>query len=132
MPGPFCSVSAGNEKERLARAWVSPASPAAEPHGHGQGHGPRLPPRLHLAVMERLVFVEPLPEAAQRRWVHVCASWEGHSGQYRLYVEGKLRRAGVRPEVSRGDCLPHRRRRGTAVDTHAHTHTEMKAVEFRD
>ncbi|KAJ1522554.1 hypothetical protein ONE63_001740 [Megalurothrips usitatus] len=76
-----------NEKERLVRAWVSPAAG-------------RLPPRLHLAVMERPVFVEPLPEAAHRRWLHLCASWDGGTGQYRLYVDGRPRRAGERPEVA--------------------------------
>ncbi|XP_026276047.1 uncharacterized protein LOC113204887 [Frankliniella occidentalis] len=82
-----------HERDRLARAWVSPAV----------GH--RLPPRLHFVILERPVLVEPLPEAAQRRWVHICASWDGRSGLYRLYVDGRTRRAGVRPEVT-GLVLP--------------------------
>ncbi|KAK3908016.1 Pentraxin-4 [Frankliniella fusca] len=81
-----------NERDRLARAWVSPGS-----------H--RLPPRLHFAVLERTVLVEPLPEAAQRRWLHLCASWDGHGGHYRLHVNGRPRRAGARPEVA-GLTLP--------------------------
>nr|XP_012135862.1 PREDICTED: uncharacterized protein LOC105661903 [Megachile rotundata] len=76
-----------NERERLVRSWISPKGRS-----------------VHLEIGGKQV-VASATEIREKRWYHVCLSWENRVGLYGLWINGQLWARGQSDETV-GHVIP--------------------------
>ncbi|XP_049944505.1 uncharacterized protein LOC126426663 [Schistocerca serialis cubense] len=91
-----------HETERLAQAWLEPASAINGFTAHAR-----------LSLLGIPVFSVPLSEPSLGPqpgglypWLHVCYTWDGRLGTWRLFLHGQLAGQGHAPAQLRGLKLP--------------------------
>lgn len=77
----YFKIFAVHEHDRLIRVWITP-----------QGT------HIKLELLKVPVFSVPV-YLKEHKWYHICQSWSSQYGAWSLYMDGKLKARGNKPQV---------------------------------